>query len=376
MSHSRRCKLALSAGIGYPDLASEFSGRGRRLTEAKMGLEVRHLKLVKAVAEEGTVTRAADRLHLTQSALSHQLHDAEEQLGATLFERTSKKMKLTEAGERVLLSARTVLDELQRVEQDIESKTLPMRGKVRLTTQCYTVYHWLPSCLMRFMKTFSNVDVKVVVDAPDPFQALIEERVDLAIVCAPVRDRRIEYTRLFSDEAVAVVAPEHALAGKAYLSAEDFAGETLLVYPPKEESIVITKLLTPAGLAPRAIQELTLTEAMIELVKAGMGITVMTRWSIAPQLEEGSLIAVPLTREGLWREWSVARLRRKNTPAYIMEFLRLLTDDPLSGLAKRHKKVSLTVSRRPLPVHASAGPSHRLGERLCTQTPRGSVVRG
>jgi len=326
-----------------------------------MGLEVRHLKLVAAVAEEGTITRAANRLHLTQSALSHQLHDAEEQLRTTLFERTSKKMKLTAAGERVLVSARTVLEELSRVERDIESKTIPMRGKVRLTTQCYTVYHWLPSCLLRFMKAYTDVDVKVVVEAtPDPFQALIEEKVDLAIVCAPVRDRRIAYTPLFSDEAVAVLPPGHPLAEKAYLSAEDFAGETLLVYPPKEESIVITNLLTPAGLAPRAVQELTLTEAMIELVKAGMGITVMARWSIAPQLEEGSLVGVPMTREGLWRDWSVARLRRKNTPAYITEFVRLLTDDPLSTLTKRHKKVSISASRRQRGDHRSASADRRL----------------
>ena len=326
-----------------------------------MSLEVRHLKLVAAVAEEGTITRAANRLHLTQSALSHQLHDAEEQLRTTLFERTSKKMKLTAAGERVLVSARTVLEELSRVEREIESTAIPMRGKVRLTTQCYTVYHWLPACLLRFMKAYTDVDVKVVLEAtPGPFRALIEDKVDLAIVCSPVRDRRIVYTPLFSDEAVAVLPPGHPLAEKAYLSAEDFAGETLLVYPPKEESIVITNLLTPAGLAPRAVQELTLTEAMIELVKAGMGITVMTRWSIAPQMEDGSLVAVPMTREGLWRDWSVARLRRKNMPAYITEFLRLLTDDPLGTLTKRYKKVSLSASRRHRGDHGSASADRRL----------------
>src|SRR5580704_14901457 len=113
-----------------------------------MSLEVRHLKLVAAVAEEATITRAANRLHLTQSALIHQLHDAEEQLGTTLFERTSKKMKLTSAGERVLASARTVLQELHRVEKDIESQVTAIRGKVRLITQCYTACDWLHSCLM------------------------------------------------------------------------------------------------------------------------------------------------------------------------------------------------------------------------------------
>jgi LysR family transcriptional regulator, regulator for metE and metH len=333
-----------------------------------MGLEVRHLKLVAAVAEEGTITRAANRLHLTQSALSHQLHDAEEQLGAALFERTSKKMKLTGAGQRVLLSARTVLEELHRVEHDIESRSTPIRGKVRLTTQCYTVYHWLPSCLMRFMKKYTDVDVKVVVEATqNPFVALLEEKVDLAIICSPVRDRRIEYTPLFSDEALAILAPGHRLAQKPFLTAEDFAGETLLVYPPREESIILTNLVAPAGLALRAIQELTLTEAMLELVKAGMGITALSRWSVAPQLEDGSLVAVSITREGLWRDWSVARLKRKNTPAYITEFMRVVMESPLRTLTKRYGKMSVESARRAREVRprAAAAAAER-ARRLAT----------
>jgi LysR family transcriptional regulator, regulator for metE and metH len=254
-------------------------------------------------------------------------------------------MKLTGAGERVLLSARTVLEELNRVERDIES--IPVREKVRLTTQCYTVYHWLPSCLVRFMKNFTDVDVKVIVEATaNPFEALIEDRVDLAIICSPARDRRIAYTPLFSDEVVALVAPEHPLAQKPYLSAEDFVGENFLVYPPKEESTVIRKLLMPAGLAPRAVHEVTLTEAMIELVKAGLGITVLTRWAVVPQLQEGSLVEVPLTREGLWRDWSVARLKRKSMPAHVQEFLRLLAENPLRLLETRNAALPAGAARR------------------------------
>ena len=92
-----------------------------------MHLEIRHLKLVAAIAEEGSVTRASHRLHLTQSALSHQLRDAEEQLGTPLFQRLSKKMLLTPAGERLLRSARAVLEELRVAEDDVR----------RSATGCY-----------------------------------------------------------------------------------------------------------------------------------------------------------------------------------------------------------------------------------------------
>jgi LysR family transcriptional regulator, regulator for metE and metH len=188
---------------------------------------------------------------------------------------------------------------------------------------------------------------------------LLEEKLDLAIICSPVRDRRIEYTPLFSDEALAILAPGHRLAQKPFLTAEDFAGETLLVYPPKEESIILTNLVAPGGLAFRAIQELTLTKAMLELVKAGTGITAMSRWSVAPQLEEGSLVAVPITQEGLWRDWSVARLKRKNTPAYVTEFLRVLT------VTKLHGKMSLEAARRSRDLRPRAAAAER-ARRLLT----------
>jgi DNA-binding transcriptional LysR family regulator len=125
----------------------------------------------------------------------------------------------------------------------------------------------------------------------------------------------------------------------------------------------LVNLVGPAGISLRAVQELTLTEAMLELVKAGMGITALSRWSVAPQLEEGSLVAVPVTREGLWRDWSVARLKRKKAPAYIKEFLRVLTESPMRTLTKRHGKISLETARRARevpPPAAVAKPARRL----------------
>src|SRR5258707_3590381 len=111
-----------------------------------MHLEIRHLKLVTAIAETGSVTLAGNRLHLTQSALSHQLRDAEEQLGVPLFERRNRKMTLTAAGETLLQSARNVLDELARSEKKIQecNRHGAAKGGLGLSTQCYTGYNWLP----------------------------------------------------------------------------------------------------------------------------------------------------------------------------------------------------------------------------------------
>src|SRR5438093_8523375 len=114
-----------------------------------MDLEVRHLRLVSAVAELGSLTRAGDRLHLTQSALSHQLRDIESRLGTPLFLRVGKRMVLTPAGERLLRSAESVLTTIERTEDAIRNLAGAERGVLRLTTECYTCYHWLPALLKR-----------------------------------------------------------------------------------------------------------------------------------------------------------------------------------------------------------------------------------
>ena len=208
-----------------------------------MQLEIRHLKLVAAIAETGSVTRAGHRLHLTQSALSHQLRDAEAQLGTPLFERRSGRMLLTAAGERLLCSARTVLEELERAEKEIQNgngKT-PAAGVLRLSTECYTVYHWLPPRLKLFQRKFPAVDFQLVIEATDnPYEALLEGKLDVAIVCAPVRNRKIMYTPLFEDEIVAILPPGHRLAGEKCAELEELAKETLIVYPPKEDSTLLS----------------------------------------------------------------------------------------------------------------------------------------
>src|SRR5262245_34154303 len=120
-------------------------------------LEVRHLRLVEAIADEGSLTRAGLRLHLTQSALSHQLRDAEERLGVRLFDRVGRRLRLSAGGERLLSTARQVLAELARTEREIQASAPGRRALMRLTTQCNTVYHWLPPRLRRFERAHPNV---------------------------------------------------------------------------------------------------------------------------------------------------------------------------------------------------------------------------
>ncbi len=289
-------------------------------------LDTRHLKLIVAVSEEKSVTRAGERLHLTQSALSHQLRDIEERLGTPLFSRLNKRMILTQAGERLLQSARQVLDELKRAEDDIAQIAAGDHGSLRISTECYTCYHWLPEMLKDFNRKFPKVEVKILLEATHrPIPALLNGKLDFAIVSDLVRDKRLSYKALFHDEVVVIMAPHHPLARRPYISPKDFADQTVFSYSPPAESTLYNKVLLPAGVKPARFSEVQLTEAIIEMVKAGLGVSALARWAVARQIESGQLVARPLTRKGFHRQWSAALLKNDFTPAYVTEFIELLS---------------------------------------------------
>ena len=305
-----------------------------------MQLEIRHLKLVAAIAETGSVTRAGNRLHLTQSALSHQLRDAEEQLGVALFERKSGRMLLTPSGERLLQSARMVLDELERAEKEIlnSNGSGASGGLLRLSTECYTVYHWLPPRLKLFQRKFPNVDFQLAIEATDnPYAALLEGKLDVAIVCDPIRNRKIVFTPLFEDEVVIILPPGHRLAKQRYVEVKELAEETLIIYPPKEDSTLLNRFFAPAGIMPRRIKEVMLTDVIIEMVRGGLGVAALAKWAVAPQIASGTLVGLSLTERGFHRTWSAAQLAKKKAPAHVEEFICLLAEHPIASCAPRRK---------------------------------------
>jgi len=308
-------------------------------------LDLRHLQLVRAIAEEGSVTRAGLRLHLTQSALSHQLRDAEERLGVRLFERVGRRLLLAPAGERLLRSARTVLEELERAEEEVGRKGTA-RSLIRLTTQCNTVYHWLPPLLRRFQRPHPEVDLEVVAGATsDPIPALVSGAIDLAIVFRPVREPRVSLRPLFRDEMVVVMPPRHRLRRVRFVSAQDLGPEHLILYSiPPEANLVFREVLGPAGVRPKRVTHIQLTEAIVEMVKAGLAVSVLPRWSVAPQLERGELLARSLTRAGRFRSWSAA-WRRRDPPPSLLDFVELL-------------------ARHPLPLGRTAGERRRIAAAL------------
>lgn len=294
-----------------------------------MNLEIRHLKLVKAIVDEGSIVNAIEVLHLTSSALSHQLREAELQIGAKIFHRINKKLILTDVGEKILISANAILNELDKIETEVRQIIKGETGTIRVSTECYTTYHWLPGVLKKFNTGFPNIKVRIVFEATHkPIQKLLQGEIDLAITSDPIANDNVEYIELFKDEMVALVSESHWWNGKDYVIAEDFKNENLIIHSePLETVTVFQRLLIPASVKPANVTILPLTEASVEMVKADMGVMVMAKWALKPYLNNSQLKVVRVTRDGLFRQHFVAILNNPGYPEYYNFFIKFLKEE-------------------------------------------------
>ena len=271
-----------------------------------MKIELRHLQLVDAITAEGSVTRAAERLNVTQSALSHQLREIEDRLGTPLFLRVNRRLALAPAGQRLLASAHRVLADIRAAEEDIARLANHQDGVIRVSTACYTCYSWLPPLLTPFHRRFPRVDVEIVPEVSrSATEALLERRIDLALVHELRRDPRLQFAPVFEDEIVVVMPRTHALAKKPFVTAEDLADENVILHTPETDSF-FARQIRAAGVRPRKFSHVMLTEAVVELVRAGLGVAGLPRWTVP---RTGGIAAVRFTKKGLWRKWNAATLK-------------------------------------------------------------------
>ena len=305
-----------------------------------MLLAVRHLEMVAAIAASGSVTRAAASVHLTQSAVSHQLRDIEARLGSRLFLRLGKRMVATAAGERVLATARRVLEDIAAAEEDVRRLGASSAGVLRVCAQCNTGYHWLPSLIEVFQRTHPDVDVSIALECTArPVEAVLDGRLDLAIVTESIANPHLRIRGLFRDEHAAIVRPDHPFAARPFVRPQDLAAERLFLYSGSpDDSFTIQRILRPAGVTPRRVSFVMLTEALLELVRAGLGISVMQTWAIEPALRAGVVKAIPITRTGIRRQWSAVTLREAGRLPHVDAFIDLLASRAMPARTRRRRR--------------------------------------
>jgi LysR family transcriptional regulator for metE and metH len=266
---------------------------------------------------------------LTQSALSHQLKEAEYQVGTKLFLRTNKKLTLTKAGEKVYGIANEILDKLSETELQIKQMVYGAFGEIKISTECFSSYHWLPSVLKQFHHLYPNVELKIVTEATHyPLQKLLDHTIDIGIVSDQIKDEKIKYLELFQDEIVMVVSENHPWATKKYVVAEDFTNEHLIIHSLPMETVTIHQMvLAPAQITPKKITPLPLTEASIEMVKADMGVMSMAQWALHPYLKNSSIKAIKIGKNGLKRKHYIAIRAEEEYPDYFNQFITFLQNE-------------------------------------------------
>jgi LysR family transcriptional regulator, regulator for metE and metH len=306
-------------------------------------LDSRHLKLVAEVARTESVTRAADRLNVTQSAVSHQLRELEDKLGTPIFVRSGRRMLLTPAGRLIVDTAADVLESIGRLEARVEQLARQTAGGLRVCTHCYTGYHWLPSIVEGLRHRYPAFELHIVPEYTlDPIKALLDAKLDVAIVNDDSDDKRLRYHELFDDEHVAVIPPSHRWAARPFVTPEELAGEQLYLYSRSiDHSFIVQKVLRPAGIEPRRVTYLQLTEGIIEMIKAGMGASVLPKWSLTNALASQEVKAIRITKGGVFRKWYAATLRDIAPTPFLDEFIRLLIGQGPAAkrTARRHPRL-------------------------------------
>ncbi len=277
-----------------------------------MNISLRNLKLVHVIVKEGSITKAADKLFLSQPAISHQLKKMEEEIGLKVFNRVNKKLILTEAGQVIFNTSEKILASFMQLNNKIEEIKSGDKKVIRLSTECYTTYHWLPSAVQEFKKAHKNTSIEIVIEATKtPLQYLTEGKIDLAIVSATIDHPSIYFEPLIQDEMVVVISKENPLSKLTQIDFKDFSDQNLILYDlPEEKNYVLKHILHEHRAFINSIQKVQLTEAIVQLVRANLGVSIMAKWSLKPFLHEEQLKIIPLTQDKGVRTWYIASLNK------------------------------------------------------------------
>jgi len=285
-------------------------------------IELRHLRALIAVAETGNLSKAGQRLHLSQPALSHQIRALEEHLETSLFQRKSNPLRLSRAGERLLSSAYEVEKLLRQSERDIARISEGRAGQLRIAVECHSCFDWLMPSMDAFREGWPEVEMDLVSGFhPDPIGLLEQNRADLVIVSQDKARAGVKHFPLFRYEVLALMAWQHPLARKPFLTARDFARETLVTYPIPDDRIdVIREVLKPAGIEP-ARRKTELTVAILQLVASRRAIAGMPGWAVQPFLDRDYVASKPIRKNGLFANLYAATSDTLAQAAYMKEFI-------------------------------------------------------
>jgi LysR family transcriptional regulator for metE and metH len=284
-----------------------------------------HLLIVRELDREGSLTAAADRLCLTQSALSHSIRKLEERLGTALWRREGKRLVPTEAGNYMLSLANRLLPQLEHAEERLCQFARGERGSLRIGMECHPCYQWLLKQIDPYLAQW----LKVEIDVKQKFQfggigALFAFEIDVLVTPDPLYKPGLHFEPVFDYEQVLVVWRDHPMAQRVFVTPADLAKEVLLTYPvPPERLDVFNQFLTPAGISPRQIKTVEDTEVLLQLVASQRGVAAMPRWLVDEYATRLTIAAVRLGRHGIAKQIHLGVRSADLDVDYIYGFLSL-----------------------------------------------------
>ena len=290
-----------------------------------MNIELRHLRTIMAIHSAGSVAQAAEQLHITQSALSHQIKGIRDQLGVDLFVKNTKPMRLSAEGLRFLRAAERILPEIDLLKAEFDNLQRGEAGRLHIAIECHACFEWLFPVLNLFRHDYPDVDVDIRPGlAFRALKALVDEEVDIVISSDPEDIPGVEFHQLFPYAPTFLSAKANPLSCKDYVDAHDFSDQTLITYPVERTRLdIFSQLLIPAKIEPKLIRQVELTAVMLMLVGANKGVAVLPDWVIRSADVGEGLVTLPVTKHGLVRQLYAAVRRDDEAKPFMERFIAL-----------------------------------------------------
>jgi len=288
-------------------------------------LERIHLTLLREVRRHGSLTAAAKKLGLTQSALSHAVRKLEQELGTSLWHREGRGLRFLPAGEYLLALAERLLPQLENAEATLRQFALGERGTLRIGMECHPCYQWLLKVVEPYLRKWPDVDL----DVKQKFQfggigALFAHEIDMLVTPDPLPRKGLHFEPVFAYEQVLVVGRNHAFAGRAYVVPSDLAAETLITYPVEIERLdVYSQFLLPAGMVPRRHKVIETTDIMLQMVASGRGVAALPGWLVEEYAPKIAVVPVRLGRHGVPKQIFLGVRKADVAVEYVAAFFEL-----------------------------------------------------
>jgi DNA-binding transcriptional LysR family regulator len=289
-------------------------------------MEIRQLRAFIAIAELGTFTAAAHRVHITQAAISMQIRQLENELGARLFVRAPRRVMLTEAGEHLLQRARQILRDHDAALDEIAELAGADRGRLRIgSASAMVTTDVLPRLLKEMRKQHAHAEVTVASGTSEALvQQILSGELDLAFVSLPVEARGINTERLSQDQLVAIASPRHRLARQRTVSAYTLAGEKLILGERGGNTRrLIDQFFAQAGVTLQVAMELSRQAAIRRMVEEDMGVGIVPLLSVGDEVEKGRLVRWWIEGAQINWELGIARLTGGYESPIMLTFIKL-----------------------------------------------------